>query len=73
MLKDESTPKFVVEDGDWRLYTLHDTGYPDIYRAYHKHDDGWVSQLTLFAVCARCRAEAPEAFKGFESLIEWER
>ena len=68
-------PKLVVEDdsGDWRLYELRESGFSPLYRAYHRHGDDWVCQLTLMAVCAECRAEAPEAMEGFENLIRWER
>jgi hypothetical protein len=74
VLHQETDPKLVVEDesGDWRLYELNDSGHRPLYRAYHKHDEGWVSQLILMAVCARCRAEAPKAMKGFENLVRWE-
>ena len=72
-LKHETSPKLVVEDGDdWRLYELRDPGYSPLYRAYHRHGDDWVCQLTMFRVCAHCRAEAPEAMEGFEKLIRWE-
>lgn len=68
----EGTYKLIVEDGDdWRLYELKDPGYSPVYRAYHRHDEGWVSQLTMFRVCAKCRADAPLAMEGFETLIRW--
>ncbi len=71
--EDNTTLIVEDEDGDWRLYALQDRGWPDLYRVYHHHDDTWVSQLTLFLVCAWCRVEAPQVMKGFKNLIEWER
>ena len=70
--ENETHFKLIVEDGDdWRLYALKDPGYRPLYRAYHRHEEGWVCQLTMFPVCAKCRAKAPEAMEGFEKLIRW--
>ena len=66
--------KVVVEDesGDWRLYELTDPGYPPhrLYRAYHRHGDSWVAPLAIWK-CVECKAQAPEAMKGFINLLKW--
>ena len=74
VLENENSYKLVVEDesGDWRMYEFNDPGYSEHqYLVYHRHDEGWVSQLTLFDECSRCRVQAPEAMKGFKTLIQW--
>lgn len=67
-------PKLIIEDDDgfWRLYEFEETAATSLYRAYHKHGDDWICQLTIIPVCAKCRARAPEAMIGFEELIKWE-